>query len=77
MNLNSETKEAQSLVKDIEKGESQLPDKEKNILDWSMKELQSYITDETASMKKSKRMKFAMQLNKRILKEKERRKNQL
>ena len=72
--LTKEQKEAQQLVKGLEKQKDKLPEKGKNILDWSMKELQTYILTQTTGMSMKKKMKFSKDILDRIKKEKEKRK---
>jgi hypothetical protein len=71
--LTPEQKEAQELVKDIEKSTNKLPDEDKNILDWSMKELSAYVNLNIKGLSANKKIKFAMDLDKRIKEEKKKR----
>lgn len=68
--LTPEQKEAQEILKSIEKSKSKLPDKEKNILEWTTEELKSYIVSETAGMSVKKKLKFGKEILKRIEEEK-------
>ena len=62
-------KEVKSILKDLKKVECKLPDKEKDILEWTMPELKAYIKKETKGMNIIKKIKFASALDKRIKKE--------
>lgn len=73
--LNKEQKEAQVILKKIDKDKSKVPDKKKNILEWSMGELKAYITSQTLGMKPKDKIKFAKDLSKRIETEKKKKKD--
>ena len=72
--LTKNQKEAQAIVKDIEKKKARTPKTERNILNWSVPELRNYILHKTAGMKPRKKMKFAKGLMKRIKEKKKERK---
>jgi hypothetical protein len=71
--LTPEQKEAQELVKGIDKSTNKLPDEDKNILDWSTKELSAYVNLNIKGLSANKKIKFAMDLDKRIKEEKKKR----
>jgi hypothetical protein len=68
MKQTKEQKEVSKILKDIN-GKCELPDKEKNILDWSLSELKAYIFNETKGMSVKKKVEFGKELNERIKKE--------
>lgn len=65
-----EKSEAISILKDLEKEKCEYPDKEKDILKWTLKELKTYILKETKGMSPLKKIKFARRLNKTIAEKK-------
>lgn len=62
-------KEAVRLIKAASK-KSKLPNKETNILDWTLPELNAYIKSELKGLSVSKKLKFGQELTKRINNEK-------
>ena len=61
-----EVKEAKGILKDLKNVKGALPDKEKDILEWTLPELKAYIKKETKGMSILKKVKFASALDKRI-----------
>lgn len=63
-----EVKEAKKIIKNLEDN-PKLP-RSDNILEWSMDELKAYIKESINGMSPAKKIKFARELNKRIISEK-------
>jgi hypothetical protein len=59
-------KEAKSLLKDVEKKKVKTPVDEREILNWSVPELRAYVLRQTSGMNPTKKMKWAMDLDKKI-----------
>lgn len=75
--LNKEQKEAileaKLIARDMDKSKGKLPPKEKNILEWTPKELKRYVQVETMGLSVRKRVKFGKELMERIENEKQKR----
>jgi hypothetical protein len=69
----AEIKEAKSIIKEVEKKKMKSPNNEEGILNWSMQQLKAYVLKNTSGMNPTKKMKWAMDLDKRIKKLKEER----
>lgn len=72
--LTNEQKEAQEILKDIEKKKVDAPSEEKDILNWSIPQLRAYVLKKTSGMNPTKKIKWARDLDKR-LKEKKAKRN--
>lgn len=68
-----EIKEAKSILKSVEKCKVESPIGEKDILNWTIPQLRAYVLKQISGMNPTKKMKWAMDLDKRIKKLKEER----
>jgi len=66
MSTLKDIKEVKGILKDLKKTKSAVPDKEKNIMEWTAGELSAYIFKETKGMSIAKKLKFAKALDHRI-----------
>lgn len=64
--LTPEQKEAQEILKDIEKKKEESPKDETDLLKWTMPQLRAYVLKQTSGMNPTKKMKWAGEFNKRI-----------
>lgn len=64
--LTSEQKEAQAILKDVEKSKVKSPENESDVLNWDMKQLRAYILKQTSKMNATNKLKWAREFDKRI-----------
>ena len=70
----NEKDEAIKFLKQTERTKGSMPNKEKNILDWSLIEYKTYFTNQTKGMSMKNKLKFGEELLKKVEVEKAKRK---